>query len=197
MKIFLTIVVIILLVIVAIYAHTLFRGRGLIWHQILKDLNIPEQSQVAELGLNYAGLFVLVAQQLKAPGKVVGVNIGKPAISQREQERVTENRVADRAKIVDGDLLNLPLENRTYDYVFSSFSFHSVKPAINRGRAIQEAARVLKPDGTLVIVDFGPINEYESILTNMGFQNVRVVPTGWIGWWGGPWLDTKVLVASR
>lgn len=72
-----------------------------------------------------------------------------------------------------------------------------MKPAINRGRAIQEAARVLKPDGQLVIVDFGPINEYESILINMGFQNVRVVPTGWIGWWGGPWLDTKVLVASR
>lgn len=197
MKIFLTIVIIILLVIVAIYAHTLFRGRGMIWRQILKELQIPEQSQIAELGLNYAGLFVLAAQQLKAPGKVVGVNIGKPVIGQREQQRITDNQVADRAKIIDGDLLNLPLQNRTYDYVFASFSFHTVKSAINRGRVVQEAARVLKPDGQLVIVDFGSMSDYEAALNNIGFHNVRIVSTGWIGWWGGPWLGTKVLVASR
>ncbi|WP_375663961.1 methyltransferase domain-containing protein, partial [Bartonella sp. CL63NXGY] len=98
---------------------------------------------MADLGLNYAGLFVLIAKQLAAPGKVKGVNIGPASIAKREQERIVENRVADRAEIVDGDLINLPLASRSFDYVLSSFAFHGVKPAINRGRAIQEAARIL------------------------------------------------------
>lgn len=197
MKILITLIIIIILVIAGLYAHTLFYGRPKIWHQILQELAMPKDSQVADLGLNYAGLFVLIAKQLAAPGKVMGVNIGQAAIAKREQERIVENRVADRAKVVDGDLLNLPLDSRSFDYVLSSFAFHGVKPAINRGRAIQEAARILKPAGQLVIVDFGSLDEYATLLQNLGFQNVRVVSTGWIGWWGGPWLPTKALVASR
>lgn len=197
MKIIVILIVLVLLVIAGLYAHTLFYGRSKIWHQIFKELQMAPDAQVADLGLNYAGLFVLIAKQLTAPGKVMGVNIGPEAIAKRERGRIVENRVADRAQIVNGDLLNLPLSSRSFDYVLSSFAFHGVKPAINRGRAIQEAGRILKPDGQLIIVDFGSLDEYATLLHNIGFQNVRVVSTGWIGWWGGPWLPTKALVASR
>ena len=133
---------------------------------------MPENAQVTILGLNYAGLFIDVAKRLKAPGKVTGVNIGNENVTKQESERIKENRVADRAKLVDGSLLNLPLASRHYDYVLSTFTFHSVSPAINRGRAIQEAVRVMKPNGTLIIVDFGNLQQYRPLLNNLGFQAV-------------------------
>ncbi|MBB1063398.1 class I SAM-dependent methyltransferase [Limosilactobacillus fastidiosus] len=197
MKILLIIIIILILLVVGTYCNTLFRGRRLIWRRVLGQLNVPEDSQVAILGLNYAGLFIEIAKMLKAPGKVTGINIGNESVKKQEEERIKENRVADRTKIVDGSLANLPLESRRYDYVLSAFTFHSVTPAINRGRAIQEAVRVMKPEGILVIVDFGDLQQYRQLLNNLGFQNVRIIPTGMDGWWGGPWLKTSVLVAKR
>ena len=197
MKVLLVIIIILILLVVGIYCNTLFRGRNLIWGQIFRELKMPENAQVAILGLNYAGLFIDVAKRLKAPGKVTGVNIGNENVTKQESERIKENRVADRAKLVDGSLLNLPLESRHYDYVLSTFTFHSISPAINRGRAIQEAVRVMKPNGTLIIVDFGNLKQYRPIINILGFQDVRVVPTGINGWWGGPWLKTSVLMARR
>lgn len=197
MKVLLTIIIILILVVIGIYCNTLFRGRSLIWNRVLQRLKMPENAQVAILGLNYAGLFIDVAKRLKAPGKVTGVNIGNENVTKEESERIKENRVADRAELVDGSLLNLPLESRHYDYVLSAFTFHGVSPAINRGRAIQEAVRVLKPAGTLVIVDFSNLQQYRLLLNNLGFQDVRVIPTGINGWWGGPWLKTSVLIARR
>ncbi|MBB1085921.1 class I SAM-dependent methyltransferase [Limosilactobacillus fastidiosus] len=197
MKILLIIIIILILLVVGTYCNTLFRGRRLIWRRVLGQLNVPEDSQVAILGLNYAGLFIEIAKMLKALGKVTGINIGNESVKKQEEERIKENRVADRTKIVDGSLANLPLESRRYDYVLSAFTFHSVTPAINRGRAIQEAVRVMKPEGILVIVDFGDLQQYRQLLNNLGFQNVRIIPTGMDGWWGGPWLKTSVLVAKR
>ncbi|MBD7895560.1 methyltransferase domain-containing protein [Limosilactobacillus sp. Sa3CUN2] len=197
MKILLTIIVILILLVIGTYCNTLFRGRPLIWKQVLSQLMMPTDSQVAILGLNYAGLFIDIAKMLKAPGKVTGVNIGNDNVIKQEQQRIKDHQVADRAKLVDGSLVNLPLESRHYDYVLSAFTFHSVSPAINRGRAIQEAARVMKPEGTLVIVDFGDLQQYRPLLHRLGFQNVRIIPTGMDGWWGGPWLKTGILVAKR
>lgn len=197
MKVLLAIIIILILLVIGIYCNTLFRGRSLIWNQILRELKISGNAQVAILGLNYAGLFIDVAKRLKAPGKVTGVNTGNENVTKQENERIKENRVADRAKLVDGSLLNLSLESRHYDYVLSTFTFHSVSPAINRGRAIQEAVRVMKPNGTLIIVDFGNLQQYRLLLNNLGFQDVRIVPTGINGWWGGPWLKTSVLMVRR
>lgn len=197
MKVLLAIIIILILLVIGIYCNTLFRGRSLIWNQILRELKISGNAQVAILGLNYAGLFIDVAKRLKAPGKVTGVNTGNENVIKQENERIKENRVADRAKLVDGSLLNLPLESRHYDYVLSIFTFHSVSPAINRGRAIQEAVRVMKTNGTLIIVDFGNLQQYRPLLNNLGFQDVRIVPTDINGWWGGPWLKTSVLMARR
>lgn len=178
MKVLLAIIIILILLVIGIYCNTLFRGRSLIWNQILRELKISGNAQVAILGLNYAGLFIDVAKRLKAPGKVTGVNTGNENVTKQENERIKENWVADRAKLVDGSLLNLSLESRHYDYVLSTFTFHSVSPAINRGRAIQEAVRVMKPNGTLIIVDFGNLQQYRPLLNNLGFQDVRIVPTG-------------------
>lgn len=51
---------------------------------------------------------------------------------------------------VVGRLENIPLEDRTYDIVFS---VEAIEHSINKEKAIQEMARILKTNGRLLIVD--------------------------------------------
>jgi hypothetical protein len=39
--------------------------------------------------------------------------------------------------------------------------------------------------------------EYRQVLNNMGIDDVQVSKTGFDGWWGGPWISTKILLAKR
>ncbi len=94
-------------------------------------------------------------------------------------------------------MTNLPFANQLFDYVIIDAALHNITPAIQRGRALQEAARVLKADGTLVIIDTKYMAEYRQVLNNMGIDDVQVSKTGFDGWWGGPWISTKILLAKR
>lgn len=64
-----------------------------------------------------------------------------------------ENAGISKASIRQGDIFNLPLENGGYDLV----TIHQVLHYLEEPQlAIEEAARMLRPGGRLVIVDFAP-----------------------------------------
>lgn len=113
------------------------------------------------------------------------------------KQQLAAAKIADRVKLVDGGMTNLPFANQLFDYVIIDAALHNITPAIQRGRALQEAARVLKADGTLVIIDTKYMAEYRQVLNNMGIDDVQVSKTGFDGWWGGPWISTKILLAKR
>jgi arsenite methyltransferase len=46
-----------------------------------------------------------------------------------------------------------PFPDESFDVVLSSMAIHNIKGAAERGKAIDEAVRVLKLDGRLMIAD--------------------------------------------
>ena len=46
-----------------------------------------------------------------------------------------------------------PFPDESFDVVLSSMAIHNIKGAAERGKAIDEAVRVLKLDGRLIIAD--------------------------------------------
>jgi ubiquinone/menaquinone biosynthesis C-methylase UbiE len=57
-----------------------------------------------------------------------------------------------RVKLIEGAAEKLPFEDRSLDLVFSSFLMHEL-PQDVRLEVLREMARVVKPDGLIVIVD--------------------------------------------
>ena len=167
-----------------IFFHTISSGHEKILRQVLAF----NAGRPADLKLT--------AERLQAPGKVTSVAAWGQTLPVVKQQ-LAAAKIADRVKLVDGGMTNLPFANQLFDYVIIDAALHNITPAIQRGRALQEAARVLKADGTLVIIDTKYMAEYRQVLNNMGIDDVQVSKTGFDGWWGGPWISTKILLAKR
>lgn len=75
-------------------------------------------------------------------------------LSEKENERNREKNalldLTDRIEVVDGPFENLPFDDEAFDVVWSEDAFlHSA----DRGKVLNEAARVLAPGGHLIFTD--------------------------------------------
>lgn len=190
------------LICLGMYLNASLNGKYQIIDETIRNLHLKPTAQVLDLGCGQGAALIRIAQHLEVPGRVIGIDLWKKSDQsnnslKRAQVNLQAAELADLAEVQTADMINLPFDDHQFDCVFASLSIHNVKPAINRARAIQEATRVLKADGTLAIIDIEHVDEYQKVLENLGFHNVMVKKCGVRGWWGGPWLSTKVLLAKR
>lgn len=83
------------------------------------------------------------------PGlRLTGLDLSPPYLA---EARRLIGRTA-RVKLIDGAAEKLPFDDASVDLVVSSFLMHELPPEI-RLAALKEMARVLSPDGLVVIVD--------------------------------------------
>jgi ubiquinone/menaquinone biosynthesis C-methylase UbiE len=83
------------------------------------------------------------------PGmKFTGLDLSPPYLA--EARRLIGKTA--RVKLIEGAAEKLPFEDQSLDLVVSSFLMHELPETI-RQQALAEMARVLKPDGLVVIVD--------------------------------------------
>lgn len=188
--------IILLLAWTLILLHTLTQGHLKIWQKLVDRMEFGEHAQILDLSAGRLNDLLLLAKNLQAPAKVIGT--GEWRQDRRGvQAQINAAGVADRVRLVDTDVFNMNFPDRSFDNVLVDLAFHNISPAIKRNRAVQEAARVLKADGTMAIVDFEHSDEYQQMLANLGFDDIRVVNTGFDGWWGGPWTTTKMIIARH
>ena len=69
-------------------------------------------------------------------------------------ERATRKRDAEKVHFELGDATRMRYPSHSFDVVTVSFALHDMIPSI-RQRALKEMARVVRPSGTLLIVDYG------------------------------------------
>ena len=59
--------------------------------------------------------------------------------------------VSDRCELQTGDMTTMPFPDATFDLVVSSLAIHNIAWREGRFRALDEAVRVLKPRGRLLL----------------------------------------------
>jgi SAM-dependent methyltransferase len=101
---------------------------------------------VADIGCGEGDLTLLLARFAK---RVTAVDLSAQML-RVVQERSKEAGLSRRVTVETGDLEKLPLKADVMDAVFvSQVLHHAARPA----RALQEAARILKPGGRLILLD--------------------------------------------
>ena len=182
----------------SLYLHTTTRGKFAVWQRILDGLALRGDERALDLGCGRGAVLIAVAGRLPS-GHATGADLWRSVDQSGNSPDVTASNAAAagvRVSLDTADMTSLPYPDESFDLVVSSMAIHNIHPAAGRLTAVDEALRVLRPGGRLVIADISATKAYAAHLDTAGIS-ATVRPLGWRMWWGGPWLPTALVTAVR
>jgi SAM-dependent methyltransferase len=177
------------------------RGKFEVWAKLLDELKLHGDERILDLGCGRGAVLLLAAERLTT-GTAVGVDLWRRKDQSGNSPEATRRnavaeRVADRVKLDTADMTALPFAAGSFDIILSSIAIHNIKGRAGRDRAIDEAVRVLRAGGKLLIADLWATSQYAVRLTTLGMHDVTRRNLGWRMWWGGPWLATRLVTGTK
>jgi ubiquinone/menaquinone biosynthesis C-methylase UbiE len=173
-----------LLAILASGLYTTLRGKFVVWAELLHQLGLRGDERILDLGCGRGAVLLMAAQHLTT-GRAVGVDLWRRLDQSGNSAEATRRNavaegVADRVELHTADMTALPFEDSSFDVVLSSLAIHNISGRAGREKAIDEAVRVLRPGGRLVIADvFWAPRQYQERLAKLGMNDVA---RRWLGW---------------
>jgi arsenite methyltransferase len=164
--------------------HSSREGKLALREQLLDQLALKGDEKVLDVGCGRGLLAIGAAKRLKT-GKVTGIDVWNPEeLSNNSAEAARENAkaegVGDRVRFDGGDARKLVYPDGFFDAVISSNALHTLDDDRERGQALKEMLRVLKPGGRLVIFDTAETGYYAEVLRECGAQDVTLSPWTWL-----------------
>jgi len=190
-----------MLAVLGFYLHSTLRGKFLVWADLLDQLGLRGDERILNLGCGRGAVLLLAAQHLTT-GQAVGVDLWRTrdqsgnAADATRRNAVAEG-VADRVELHTADMTALPLQDDSFDLVVSSLAIHNISGRAGQEKALEEAVRVLRPSGRLMIADIWATRHYQAHLAKLGMSDVARRGLGWRFWWGGPWAPTRLVTATK
>lgn len=152
-----------LLLVVGGFLFTLFmrRRRSEIEQHILGSIRWRGDEQVLDVACG-SGILVNNAAKRLTTGKATGIDIWQADSGGGTLKMLTENiaaeGVGDKVEVLDMDARKMTFDDSKFDVVMSSMALHHI--GANRAEieeALREMIRVLKPGGSLALVDMTPL----------------------------------------
>ncbi|MER5435346.1 methyltransferase domain-containing protein [Streptomyces sp. NPDC002588] len=180
-----------------IYLHTTLHGKLRIWRRELDRAGLKGDEELLDLGCGRGAVLIEAARRLPT-GHAVGVDLWSATDQNGNRPEVTLANaaaagVADRVDVHTADMTALPFADDSFDVVTSALAIHNIPSPEGRHRAVDEAMRVLRPGGRLLVADFWPMaRQYAA---HIGQGTLRGLGPGY--WYGGPWLGVTLLHAVK
>jgi ubiquinone/menaquinone biosynthesis C-methylase UbiE len=189
------------LAIAAFFLHTTLRGKFLVWAELLDGLALRGDERILDMGCGRGAVLLLAAQHLTT-GRAVGVDLWRGFDQSGNSAEATRRNaaaegMADRVELHTADMTALPFEDDSFDVVVSSLAIHNIPGRAGREKAVDEAVRVLRPGGRLLIADIRATRQHQARLAKLGMTDVTRRGLGWRCWWGGPWAPTRLVKATK
>ena len=125
-------------------------GMGLVHRWLVDQARIQPEQRVLELGCGTGNLAILV-KRLHPGAEVVGIDPDPKALARAQRKA---GREALSVQLDRGFAEELPYPDGSFDRVLSALMFHHLGPE-EQEKSLDEARRVLKPGGSLHLLDFG------------------------------------------
>ncbi len=146
--------------------------------KLIDSLALRGTETILDVGCG-RGLLLNAAARRLTTGKAIGIDLWQSEDqSGNNPEATLANAriegVGDVVKVKTGDMRELPFEDQMIDVVVSSLAIHNLPNKEDRAKAVQEIARVLKPQGQVALLDFQCTDEYAQTLQALGWHEVRL-----------------------
>jgi arsenite methyltransferase len=176
------------------------RGKFEVWARLLTGVGLRGDERVLDLGCG-RGAVLLTAAKLVPGGSAVGVDIWRADQTGNSMQATLANAeaegVAGRVELHTQDMTDLAFPDGSFDLVVSNLAIHNLPDDDARRSAIDEAVRVLRPGGHVVIADLALTRLYATRLGQCGMADVRRQDLGWRAWWGLPFFRTYAVTATK
>ena len=137
--------------------------------ELISSANIEPHHRILDIGCGTGTLVVMLKRQFPAV-QVFGLDPDPKAL-RRARSKV--RRAAISAQLDRGFADELPYKDGTFDRVLSSFMFHHLKDR-ERESTLREVLRVLKPGGSLHLLDFVTDNAAHGFLHRLFQSHARM-----------------------
>lgn len=179
------------------FLHSTLRGKLLVWEREFDGLDLTGQERLLDLGCGRGAVLITAAQRLPH-GRAVGIDLWRSRDQSGNDPTVTLTNaaaagVANRIGLCTADMTALPFPDATFDIVTSALALHNIPNAEGRAQALEEAVRVLRPDGRLLLADFRHTKEYRHHLGPAAHRR----SLGPNYWYGGPWAATILVTLTK
>ncbi len=170
------------------YLHGTLRGKFVVWAGLLDQLHLRGDERILDLGCGRGAVLLMAAQHLTT-GRAVGVDLWRSfdqsgnSLEATRRNAIAEG-VADRVELHTANMTALPFADSSFDVVVSSVAIHNISRRADREKAIEEAVRVLRPGGRLMIADVRATRQYREHLARCGMNEVGRRRLGWL--WPAP-----------
>jgi arsenite methyltransferase len=186
---------------VASYLYSTRRGKFIVWARLLNNLRLRGDEHVLDMGCGRGAVLCIVAK-LVPNGRVVGLDLWRSADQtgnslDAARRNLHSEGVSARCILETGDMVAMPFADSSFDLVVSNLAIHNIAPEPRRLRALDEAVRVLKPGGDLVIADLMFAGAYAGRLRGLGMTEVRELHPGCRYWFGLLGLRTGLVAAVK
>jgi len=179
-----------------VYLHTTLRGKLRIWERELDRVGLQGNEQLLDLGCGRGAVLIAAARRLPT-GRAVGADLWTRDQSGNGPEITLANAaaagVADQVEVHTANMTALPFPDGSFNVVTSALAIHNIPSPEGRYRAVDEAMRVLRPGGQLLIADPWPMAR--KYAAHIGQGTLRPLGPGY--WYGGPWLSVTLLHAVK
>jgi ubiquinone/menaquinone biosynthesis C-methylase UbiE len=140
---------------------------------MIEHAAIEPGQRVLDIGCGTGSLVVHILQH-RGDADVTGLDPDPKALA---RARKKAERTGVSARFEQGYSDDLPFEDDSFDFVFSSFMFHHLSPEVQAG-TLAEVRRVLAPGGSFHLVDFRNVSQNGSLPERMqgGFPDAREIP---------------------
>ena len=130
--------------------HFLSCGIDVIWRKkAIKELSHLQPQIVLDVATG-TGDMALLLHQLLRPNKIVGIDISEGMLN-IAREKVEKQKLKDNIELEWGDSKAINYGNDSFDAITSAFGVRNFE---HLQEGLAEMLRVLKPGGTLVILEF-------------------------------------------
>ncbi|MBA4198525.1 MAG: class I SAM-dependent methyltransferase [Chitinophaga sp.] len=141
---------------------------------MLSKIKWTGNENVLDIGTGQ-GLLMNGAAKYLTTGKSIGIDIwSSKDLSDNSISRTLANAekegVKDRIEVRNEDARSLSFADNSFDVILSLLCIHNIEPKADREKACYEIARVLKPNGTVLIGDYIPTTEYAKAFAKAGLQ---------------------------
>ena len=145
---------------------------------------VPKQLRVADIG---TGTGILALELAELGLDVVALDRSDAMLdTAREKWAAAKSMAPGTIEFRDGDAHALPLEDESVDAAFGHMVLHSLE---SPDRAIREMARIVRPGGRIVLVDFLP-HEYQWMEQELGLVWLGFPPDTLREWIESAGLET-------